>query len=68
MASVYARFKGLLGWEYQRVGRGRPPKDAKFSKQEEATCGGAGSQFAAMTKSSSGSEKEKIVRSTPATD
>lgn len=30
MASVYARFKGPQGWEYQRVGRGRPPKDAKF--------------------------------------
>lgn len=30
MASVYARFKGSQGWEYQRVGRGRPPKDAKF--------------------------------------
>jgi integrase len=30
MASVYARFKGPQGWEYQKVGRGRPPKDAKF--------------------------------------
>ena len=30
MASVYARFKGTAGWEYQKVGRGRPPKDAKF--------------------------------------
>ncbi len=30
MASVYARFKSSHGWEYQRVGRGRPPKDAKF--------------------------------------
>jgi len=30
MASVYARFKGPQGWEYQRVGKGRPPKGAKF--------------------------------------
>ncbi len=30
MASVYARFKGAGGWEYQKVGRGRPPKDSKF--------------------------------------
>ncbi len=30
MASVYARFKGSQGWEYQRIGRGRPPKGAKF--------------------------------------
>ncbi|HEV7510375.1 MAG TPA: hypothetical protein VGO27_01680 [Candidatus Acidoferrum sp.] len=30
MASVYARFRGSDGWEYQKVGRGRPPKDAKF--------------------------------------
>ncbi len=30
MASVYARFKGSQGWEYQKIGRGRPPKDAKF--------------------------------------
>jgi integrase len=30
MASVYARFRGPQGWEYQKVGRGRPPKDAKF--------------------------------------
>src|SRR5207237_4456641 len=30
MASVYARFKGPRGWEYQRVGKGRPPKGAKF--------------------------------------
>jgi hypothetical protein len=30
MASVYARFRGSNGWEYQKVGRGRPPKDAKF--------------------------------------
>jgi hypothetical protein len=30
MASVYARFRGTVGWEYQKVGRGRPPKDAKF--------------------------------------
>jgi hypothetical protein len=28
--AVYARFKGTQGWEYQKVGRGRPPKDAKF--------------------------------------
>ncbi len=30
MAAVYARFKTASGWEYQRVGRGRPPKHAKF--------------------------------------
>src|SRR5712664_201863 len=30
MAAVYARFRGSQGWEYQKVGRGRPPKDAKF--------------------------------------
>ncbi len=30
IASVYARFKGPQGWEYQRVGKGRPPKGAKF--------------------------------------
>ena len=30
MASVYARFRGKNGWEYQRVGRGRPPKNSKF--------------------------------------
>src|SRR5260370_11523881 len=30
MAGVYARFRGAQGWEYQKVGRGRPPKDAKF--------------------------------------
>jgi hypothetical protein len=30
MASVYARFEGPQGWEYQRVGKGRPPKSAKF--------------------------------------
>ncbi|PYU66687.1 MAG: hypothetical protein DMG49_21300, partial [Acidobacteria bacterium] len=30
MASVYARFKGPQGWEYQKVGKGRPPKGAKF--------------------------------------
>src|SRR2546429_4154233 len=30
MASVYARFKCPQGWEYQRVGKGRPPKGAKF--------------------------------------
>jgi hypothetical protein len=30
MASVYARFRGKSGWEYQRVGRGRPPKNSKF--------------------------------------
>ncbi len=30
MAAVYARFKGPQGWEYQKIGRGRPPKGAKF--------------------------------------
>jgi integrase/recombinase XerD len=30
MPSVYARFKGPQGWEYQKVSRGRQPKDAKF--------------------------------------
>src|SRR6267154_2977856 len=30
MPSVYARFKGSAGWEYQKVGRGRQPKEAKF--------------------------------------
>src|SRR5260370_30820116 len=30
MAAVYERFRGSQGWEYQKVGRGRPPKDAKF--------------------------------------
>ena len=30
MAAVYARFRGSQGWEYQKVGRGRQPKDAKF--------------------------------------
>src|SRR6266576_3687705 len=30
MAAVYARFRGTQGWEYQKVGRGRPPKNAKF--------------------------------------
>jgi integrase/recombinase XerD len=30
MPSVYARFKGSQGWEYQKIGRGRPPKGAKF--------------------------------------
>jgi hypothetical protein len=29
-ASVYARFKGPEGWEYQKVGKGRPTKGAKF--------------------------------------
>src|SRR5258707_4780716 len=33
MASVYARFRGPQGWAYQRVGRGRLPKDAKFHIQ-----------------------------------
>ena len=30
MPSVYSRFKTPHGWEYQKVGKGRPPKDAKF--------------------------------------
>ena len=31
MAAVYARFKdGAGSWKYERVGKGRPPKDASF--------------------------------------
>jgi integrase len=31
MAAVYARFKGQGGsWKYEKVGKGRPPKDASF--------------------------------------
>lgn len=30
MAAVYARFQNNGVWKYQKIGRGRPPKDAKF--------------------------------------
>ena len=30
MAAVYARYRGPAGWAYQKVGRGRQPRDAKF--------------------------------------
>src|SRR5262249_3171708 len=31
MAAVYARFKdGAGSWKYEKVGKGRPPKDASF--------------------------------------
>ena len=30
MAAVYARFDDGRGWKYKKVGKGRPPKDAKF--------------------------------------
>ena len=30
MAAVYARFKERGNWRYQKVGKGRPPRDASF--------------------------------------